>query len=470
MRFAGGGEPFDGAPHEFQSLYETVAFLGAAFDGSHYAVSYAATQGSAHTLRRTLVDPKTLLIDRLPPLSVGGPNTPVARLLFNGSDFVAVTSTTRTFVIPFAASTQFDVPGNPIAWAVATNGRSVLVSSWQTTGALVDMAGNVIKDSFPLAYAPRGQQAPVMASTGAQSLVAWVEPDALLAKRIDSAGFPIDAAPIVIRSGSNLTPFGALFAGNAYFVFWGEETRLMMQRVGGDGQLLGAPTQLPLPGEHVGVGTNGATVLVVSGAKAMRLDTGGNALDSITTFSDSTWAIDGLPRVASNGSDYLVVFAAAKESLHPLFGVRVTGGGTALDAALPLALGSDSRRFSNPDVAFDGRAYVVAYGVVSGSTGNVEAIKVLPNGSIDGRPIAFSASSAAVAQAPFGTVVAAAGGGLRLSLLDGSLIARIDGASSPAMAATSHGVVIAYLRNVNGSPHLFVRLAGNVSPRPRAVR
>src|SRR5262249_50404611 len=106
--------------------------------------------------------------------------------------------------------------------------------------------------------------------------------------------------------------------------------------------------------------------------------------------STNLTAADDRPRVASNGSGFLVVWASAGSIL----GVRVTPAGSVLDnPPLVLRAGSGSNAYTQPQVASDGSGYAAVWTRCAG----VSACPAFPDQSAS--PVPSSLQTALVSQA-----------------------------------------------------------------------
>jgi hypothetical protein len=88
------------------------------------------------------------------------------------------------------------------------------------------------------------------------------------------------------------------------------------------------------------------------------------------------------PSVASNGTDYLVVWADDRSGDVDVYGARVSAAGTVLDAlGLPIAVALNSQQ--SPAVAFDGTNYLVVWSDGRrGSGTDIYGARVTPAGTV----------------------------------------------------------------------------------------
>jgi hypothetical protein len=97
------------------------------------------------------------------------------------------------------------------------------------------------------------------------------------------------------------------------------------------------------------------------------------------------------PDVTSNGTDYFVAWTDSRLGNHDIYGARVSGTGTVLDAT-GLALCTEASNQYVPTVAFDGSSYVAAWPDYRGDTlWDIFVTQVTPSGTVvtpDGASVA----------------------------------------------------------------------------------
>jgi hypothetical protein len=114
-----------------------------------------------------------------------------------------------------------------------------------------------------------------------------------------------------------------------------------------------------------------------------RIDKDGNLLDPAGIFIANAGSNDPNPDVASDGTNYLVVWHY-NESGNPynIYGTRVSKQGNVLDAA-PFIIGDAAGAQMSPRVAFDGTNYLVVwYDSRSGSSYDIYGTRVAQNGTV----------------------------------------------------------------------------------------
>jgi hypothetical protein len=143
------------------------------------------------------------------------------------------------------------------------------------------------------------------------------------------------------------------------------------------------------------------------GVVGARLRAGGSSLDANGIDVHANVFHPVTPRVASNGTDWLVVW---RENFN-VYGARISHGGAALDAA-PFVIAANVYGSSDVAVSWNGAQYVVVYTsgeVVRGPRLAVQAALVTPDGLVAFDVLALSVHSAnefpAIASSPQASLV-----------------------------------------------------------------
>lgn len=280
-----------------------------------------------------------------------------------------------------------DTSSAPRMPSVASDGSDYLVV-WEdvrgTTSAdiyatRVTSGGTVLDpDGIALSTAPRDQLAPSVASSGSgQYLVVWADNRSLsfpgvYATRV-SAGAVLDPGGWEVARGGG-TPSVAS-NGAEYFVAWGRGGDVYGARVSSAGTVLDA-SALPISTApnvqlYPSVASNGTDYLVAWSddrnrelkweVYAARVTSAGAVLDpdgiAVPVAPTNQWR----PRVASNGTDYLLVWRQGlTSSVYDVHGARVSSAGVVLDA-VPIPISAASGRQDRPVAASNGAGYLVAW-------------------------------------------------------------------------------------------------------------
>jgi hypothetical protein len=205
-------------------------------------------------------------------------------------------------------------------------------------------------------------------------------PISALGTRLDSGLDAVDDPPIVMNDVANQQEFPrAAFNGSHYLVVWADErdTDLLRDvygvRVSAEGELLDAQAFL-ISGAtreqwNVDVASNGSDFLVVwedardwpiARPMMARVSAEGEVLDPDGVAVDAAVTIGQTPRVASDGSDYFVIWREGASQVAPrdLNGRRVLADTSTPD---PKVLISDSIGVAAAALAYNGEQYLVAW-------------------------------------------------------------------------------------------------------------
>lgn len=281
--------------------------------------------------------------------------------------------------------------------AIASNGDNYLVV-WTETGSsgasiygarVATTGGTLDRGGFVIGSEHRERQAPAVASNGTDYLVTWMDYRDInwniYGARVLGSG-PSSAA--VLDPGSLAIPISThadtqnmpsvASDGTDYLVVWrqtaSERADVYGARVASDGEVLDTSgfaiaTHLV---EHYTprVGSNGSGYLVVWAENnattiwdiyGARVTSGGVVLDT-SGIAIANYAYAQFdPAVTSNGADYFVVWADHRgENNHDIYGARVSAAGVVQDTS-GIAICTQGADQFVPAVTFDGTAYVVAW-------------------------------------------------------------------------------------------------------------
>lgn len=295
-----------------------------AFNGTHFLVVWRNVRGNLSSIYGTRVSPSGTVLDTAGIVVSNGPGlTAVPFVASNGADFYVV-------------------------WAQNSY-------SWRVMGTRVSGSGTVaIPGGERLSSSSLSQYWPHVASNGLDYLVVWYQYsnayDAdVFARPVSSTGQlgPAEIPIATVPEYNELAPSVAS-NGTVYLVGWSDErggyARPYATRVSNEGEVL-----------------DGSGLLL----------TNVDALQSSVT-------------VGSNGQDFLAVWVDYRAgSNRDLYGTRVTGAGTVVDAS-GFAIGAAANaNESYPAVASDGANYLVAWSAwnISNSTFQSLASRVSSSGS-----------------------------------------------------------------------------------------
>ncbi|WP_223639439.1 Ig-like domain-containing protein [Corallococcus sp. EGB] len=319
-RVTSTGAVLDGPGFEISTAEKMQANPSVASNGEDYFVVWTDNRSGYNGLRGTRVTNGGTVVDVAgQELSPSGDSPAVA---FNGTDYF-------------------------IAWE----------SGWDAFGMRVTQAGGILDSTgIILALAASTQTAPVVASNGTDFLVVWYDRrnlgESIVGVRVDPLGEVLDPSGLEIALGTadGMAYFRPTVASNGtdYLVGWvgygHSQGRIFGTRITRTGEVV-KPGGLPLSPASLGSATS--------------------------------------PKLASNGTDYLLVFEASEEQWTPRFlaGVRVSGAGVALDASAFLITPSLGE-YGTHAVASNGKDYLVAWSANGSSDWDIHASRVTSTGAV----------------------------------------------------------------------------------------
>jgi len=198
-------------------------------------------------------------------------------------------------------------------------------------GARVDPSGAMLDPSgIMICGAPGNQDQPAVAFGERNHLAVWRDGRndsdlQIYGTRVNQSGTVLDSS-FVISHGAHRTDYPAVtFGRDNYLVVW------MDNRNGWPRSIWGA-----------------------------RVDASGSVLDTSGITISAVEGSHRYPAVASDGSDYFVVWSDSRGSDRDIYGARVTGSGAVLDTS-GIAISAILNAQTNPSVAFDGTNYFVVW-------------------------------------------------------------------------------------------------------------
>ncbi|MBN1504324.1 MAG: T9SS type A sorting domain-containing protein [Candidatus Eisenbacteria bacterium] len=246
---------------------------------------------------------------------------------------------------------------------------------------------------------------PTVACGGGSHLVVWVGEGSLgygvYGARVDTSGKVLDTEGIAISTLSTdmyLMLPAVAFDGRNYLVVWADEHGANLMdvygaRVDTSGNVLD-PGGIPISAdtwweESPTVAFDGTNYLVAwdddrtgsSRVRAARVDTSGAVLDPGGTLLPVGDEADGLPAVAFDGTNYLVVWERALGDDYHIFAARVDTSCAVLDPdGVPVLTSAGARFF--PAVAFDGTNYLAAWSEDVGDSIEVRGARISVTGDV----------------------------------------------------------------------------------------
>ncbi|HEX8735601.1 MAG TPA: hypothetical protein VF721_09780, partial [Pyrinomonadaceae bacterium] len=322
----------------------------------------------------------------------------------------------------------------------------IYAARYDAQGNLIDTAPIVVAEAIYEQYYPR------VSWNGQNWLVTWITKRKtnqfdldILAVRVAPDGRVLDSTPIPVYitpdSAGDPTYLSVTSDGTNWAVVFGEgayNSNIYGVRVAPDGSLIDtAPKVLHQDPNFtapfwadIAYSNNQFLVAweIISGSghgiRAQRFDNNLNPTGSPFTVNTFAGSNATNARVASDGTNYLVIWREDRFAYNEIFATRVSAGGEVLDPSGIKLFGNvtDYVLPFNTSLAWDGTSYVAAYHCGdSGVTGNVCANRVQANGNAS-PPIQAPSVSGSTQPA----VGALAGGGAEILWVDRRLSADGD--------------------------------------------
>jgi hypothetical protein len=350
-----------------------------AFDGTNFLVAWEDWRnGGDCDIHGTRVTPRGVILDSAeiiiscaawdqwaPAVSVDGANFLVVWQDYRGSDIdiygARVTPQgavldSSGLVISQATGWQespgiaFDGANYLVAWRDCRDGGSDIYGARMTPqGTVLDSAG------FVISHAANGQYSPALAFDGVGFLVAWRDYRGgrdyydIYGTRVTPQGVVLDSAGIYLSQAADYRcPPALAFDGANLLVAW----------------------------EDWSNGSN----YVVFGA---RVTPEGSVLDSAGVVISCVANGQSLPRIASDGVNFLVVWQDDRNGGdYDIFGARVTPEGTVLDPS-GFVISHAAYEQGSPSVDFDGANFLVVWhDDRNGCDYDILGARVTPEGTV----------------------------------------------------------------------------------------
>jgi hypothetical protein len=348
--FTVGGRPVYGAEGTYR------ASPAAAFDGTNYLIAWEEERDGALDIFAARVSPAGAVLD---PEGISVSAGPAAKtrpgVAFDGINFLVV-------------------------WADSRAG------SWDVYGARVSKDGAVLDpEGIAIGTGAGAQSNPAVAFSGSRYLVVWSDDSQggwvdMRGAILDTGGSVLDDDVLVSPSVTRTVPggpWGPSVAGDGsnFMVVWqslrGSTWDVYCARVTPSGDVLDpagiAVTASEEEEWYPWIASNGSQYLVVwhgiSGGSydlfAARVGTDGTLLDPQKIFVSEHRYWQRYPSVASDGKDYLVVWANWTEWTQDVHATVVTSGGEVVDILGRNALDAETDIQWRPAVVFGGDRYLV---------------------------------------------------------------------------------------------------------------
>jgi hypothetical protein len=316
----------------------------------------------------------------LPDVATGQVSLTVPHEVLAGARYPLVVDPTvgSPTTVRNAASVRTSVAFDGEDWLVVWDENEVFGAQVQGDGSRVQPIGpiSVTGDARTDWFAD-------VAWNGSSFLVVWQDEFSgtdtdVLARRVNRAGFPTGGViPVSTPTSQQRLP-AVTAAGSTFYVAWDDNRAgnfdIFGARVGADLSLpdgIGVAVTTDARSETFpDVAWNGTHLLVVYGlvgtngedVYARRVNTSAAPVGDAFPVSTNAGHQTG-PAVASNGSDWLVVWSDNRNNIHDtqrgfdIIGSRVNGSGVVLDGGINISVKPGQQ--SGPAVAFDGSYLVV---------------------------------------------------------------------------------------------------------------
>lgn len=295
--------------------------------------------------------------------------------------------------------------------------RTVVAGSWPDAGSSLDLFAHSFSSgeesavhSVLLSVSAHAQIEPVTASSDRGYAVVWREVDPgpaqnLLIRRFGPSGQPV-GEPVVVASfpcctsRNFLQTFGLVSSGEVFLVVWQDDKNLNGRRMAASGHWLDAEGFVIDPSAYFdrqGLGSNGTDFLVAWTARGgdykafvRSIQASGPLLHERVALASG--ADQHTPALASNGSDYFVVWSDGFRHCqilcpgYPFFelrGIRLRSDGQSIGAP-PVVLDRDHGYPIEPSIIWDGTRYLGTYRLLSitSSLSEIRAIRLAVDGTI----------------------------------------------------------------------------------------
>ena len=278
-------------------------FPAVAFDGINYLVAWDDQRNGNYDIYGARVDQDGVVLD--------------------SSGIGVATGFSRWERAPWVA---FDGTNYLVVWSDAYSGTTSIY------GTRVDPSGTVLDTSgIFISVFDSWVWGPCVASNGADYLIVWSHRDSwseddIFGARVNQSGAVLDPSGIAISTAANMQEHPSVaFDGNNYFVVWQDRR---------------------------------SDLIDIYGA---RVDQLGTVLDPAGVFISPDANRDGPPRVAFDGTNYLVVWGDNRNYPYDdIYGARVSQSGTVLDSS-GIAICTARYVKLHPSVAFGDSTYFVAW-------------------------------------------------------------------------------------------------------------
>ncbi len=278
-----------------------------------------------------------------------------------------------------------------------TSGREVLASRLTSAGAAPDATNPLV-----LTRAANAQTDVAVAAGANQFLVAWTDtragPGDIYAARVSADGALLDATGLALTTNvaTQVRPAVA-FDGANYLVAWedyrsgggdiyGARVSTSGTVIDSNGVLLASSgfvdqePALAFGGNAFLLAWTTAASATDKGVRGLRFSRALGQLDASLIVVVQATNVQQKPAVASDGTDFFVVWHDLRSGNDDVYGTRISQGGTVLDpSGIPVAAGAAAE--DEPAIAFGGGEYVVAWSDTRSGAGRIWARRYATSGT-----------------------------------------------------------------------------------------
>jgi hypothetical protein len=365
-----------------------------AFDGTNYLVAWGGQDlyASRVTPGGVVLDPNGILVSgatgvqEFPAIASEGANCLItwqdmrpggyldiygARVTPSGSVLdpggIAISTATYSQWYPAVA---FDGTNYLVAWQdYRTTDFDIFASRVTPAGAVLDPAG------LPIATSAIYQRYPSLTFGDGCYFITWERWDSVgcsgvWGARVETTGVPRDTGFSVAPAAQRYAP--VIYGDGRYFTAWEHDgIRATWIDTAGNVQNPSGTPVYAFPNEQrqPNAAFNGADYLVVwqderpddsADIRGIRISQSGTQVDPLPSTIGAATKAQCNPAVASNGSDWLVVWSDLRNDTSHIYAARVSQNGVVLDTAgIPVCTAAGGQ--SQPAVAYNGRGYLVAW-------------------------------------------------------------------------------------------------------------
>jgi len=415
-----------------------------ASDGTNYMVVWTEGVGdSAYDIHGARVSAGGILLDpEALALSTAAGSQRNPAVTFDGTDYMVVWEDGRNGTSSYdiygarlnvggslidpegiAISTAAGGQWNP---AIAFDGTNYMVAwedgrsgsySLDIYSARIDLSGTVLDlGGIAVVTTRDDQRHPAISFGGTSYMVVWADGRAgswdTWAARVSVVGIVLDPGGVPIaNSAGHQWETAVVFGGANYMVVWaggpsGFDSSIYGARVDRSGSTLDATgivvsTEEADDQKNIAIAFDGTNYMVVwreacGGSHdiyAARIDRAGNVLDPDGIVISNAPGDETNPDIASNGTNYMVVWEEERDGRSGIYGARVDRSGKVLDSR-GIAISTEPGEEWDPAIASDGTNYMVVwmhYRVYSPTNYDIHGARVDPSGYVlDGAAIAIS--------------------------------------------------------------------------------